>query len=317
MADSQPDGSLPPQAARAVRQKRTPKRQFPEWAPVAGFVLLLVTIAFLMFLVVRPTPIECDRRGILVFIMALTSAGATGFLSGSASVRGTIPFFKNSPAKIAATGAIATLLLVMAAGFRFYASEAHCSPNQSTTNHDSPITMPPAQVAPAPTPTAAPITKEVPMHEEKSICRHIFMMSVPYAFDSDRPDEVEVEISCALPKATASWKSRFEWVNANLSKEFLLDGCGTGRQRMTVRGTMDKFVPGHLGTIRSVTSEVDITDATYYAFHQLNKEQLESGGVPIAVQFQGTDSRFSLTPMDEKAARAWILQESISLSNCQ
>jgi hypothetical protein len=120
------NSSLPAQPPARARRPLKKSQEFPKWAPVAGFALLVLSIFFLMALILLKINVDCNQRGLVVFIIALTVAGAIGFLSGTASVEGKIPFFKDSPVTIATTGAIAALIIVILIGFNVYAGTSNC-----------------------------------------------------------------------------------------------------------------------------------------------------------------------------------------------
>jgi hypothetical protein len=93
------------------------------WAAPAGFSLLVTTILFLMGLVVAGVlgrSVPCESRGLIVFVVALTAGASAGFLTGSAQAEGRIPFFGGNVLSIAASGAIATIVIVLTVGFRLY-----------------------------------------------------------------------------------------------------------------------------------------------------------------------------------------------------
>ncbi len=108
--------------------RHAPKRRATNaatWMAQAGFGLLALTILFLMSLVVADIaglPVQCSGRGLVIFVMALSTGGAAAFLSGEAAAEGRIPLFGGHVLKIATTGAIGAIVIVMALGFRLYAA---------------------------------------------------------------------------------------------------------------------------------------------------------------------------------------------------
>jgi len=114
----------------------------------------------MMALVFVDRDVRCSQRPLFVFIMALTSAGAAGFLGGSATASGKVPFFKESPLAIAASGAVATLVTVLVLGFKLYAS-ASC-----TDSSPAPVTPPSAESTPPASVTPPTLVSRLPTAEQ-------------------------------------------------------------------------------------------------------------------------------------------------------
>lgn len=110
---------------------------------------MVLTILFMMTLVIVDRDVRCSQRPLFVFIMALTSAGAAGFLGGSATASGKVPFFKDSPLAIAASGAGATLVIVLVLGFKLYAS-VNCTDASAAPAPPPPSPSPPPSVSVSP-----------------------------------------------------------------------------------------------------------------------------------------------------------------------
>ena len=109
------------------------------WAAPAGFSLLVVTIMFLMALVVAAVldrPVPCSGRGLVVFVIALSTGGAAAFLTGSAKAEGKLPFLGHNVLTIAASGAMAAIVIVLVAGFRLYAADGVCESIPPTTERE-------------------------------------------------------------------------------------------------------------------------------------------------------------------------------------
>ena len=110
-------------------RRRSPSKQVAPWVAPAGFGLLVLTILFLMGLVIAATmgyPVPCSGRGLVVFVIALTTGAAAGFLTGSAKAEGKIPFFGGNVMQVAASGAIGAIVVVVFVGFQVFASAAAC-----------------------------------------------------------------------------------------------------------------------------------------------------------------------------------------------
>jgi hypothetical protein len=108
-----------------VVKTQSKKDSAPTWFQAAGFALLAAAIVFFMGLVAFQVPVPCDKRGLVVFILALTTGASATFLGGSASARGTIPFFRHNFVRVALTGGVATVFLGLLVGFQLYV--VHCS----------------------------------------------------------------------------------------------------------------------------------------------------------------------------------------------
>jgi hypothetical protein len=63
---------------------------------------------------------------LVVFILALTTGSAAAFLTGTATAEGKIPLFGRNVMQVAASGGIATIVVVMLFGFRLYANTSAC-----------------------------------------------------------------------------------------------------------------------------------------------------------------------------------------------
>ena len=126
-----------------TRRARRPRQQLAAWVAPAGFSLLVVTILFLMALVIAAMvghPVPCSGRGLVVFVLALTTGASAGFLTGSAKAEGKIPFAGGNVMTIAASGAIATIVIVLLAGFQLYANRSECADDVSTsTDHENQV----------------------------------------------------------------------------------------------------------------------------------------------------------------------------------
>src|SRR5262245_15268016 len=130
-----PSPSMETPCARDSRAHRPPNGA-TIWPTLAGFLLLTATILFLMALVVAGVlghPVPCSTRGLVVFVIALTTGAAAGFLTGSAKAEGKLPFFGDNVISIAASGAIAAIIIVLTVGFRLYVSTPECLVQQSVT----------------------------------------------------------------------------------------------------------------------------------------------------------------------------------------
>ena|GEM_PF-5770408 len=98
------------------RRGEEPEHQFPLWAPKAGVIIGSATLVFLMILVFMTlfgAVIDQATRYLIVAILALGTALATSFLSGSAAAEGKLPFsLSGKPITFSVTGGIATFVIV-------------------------------------------------------------------------------------------------------------------------------------------------------------------------------------------------------------
>jgi hypothetical protein len=114
------------------------------WVAPAGFSLLLLTVVFLMALVVATVlghPVPCSGRGLVVFVIALSTGGAAAFLTGSAKAEGKLPFLGHNVVTIAASGAIAAIVIVLVVGFRLFAADSICGGEPVPTDRERQITQ--------------------------------------------------------------------------------------------------------------------------------------------------------------------------------
>ena len=94
-----------------------------------GYAIGVGTLLFLMYLVLRTQGIDCDRRFLVVAILALGIAMAFSFIGGSAKAEGKLPLpEKWSPVTFAVSGGIAAFLIVLLAGWQMYKCDPAAPP---------------------------------------------------------------------------------------------------------------------------------------------------------------------------------------------
>lgn len=106
----------------------TPRPPPPTWVQIVGVVFLGLAVVYLMGLVALKHKVDCEDRFLVVSILALCVAIGAGFLGNDAAAKGNIPIPRvaDHPMAFSAGGGIAALLIVMGAGYLFYADPDLC-----------------------------------------------------------------------------------------------------------------------------------------------------------------------------------------------
>lgn len=100
--------------------------QVPAWFAVGGFTAMGIAILFLISLVVASVmghPItDKGTKVLVVFVIALCVALGTAFLTGDQSAKGNlpVPFLKDKPLTISATGGVAAFVIVIVIAYSAY-----------------------------------------------------------------------------------------------------------------------------------------------------------------------------------------------------
>jgi hypothetical protein len=107
-----------------------PENRIPSWFQPAGFACGVATLGFFMWLAAtNVTQVTFAHQAVIALGMALAAA----FIGGDAAAKSKIPFFKNSPIAISASGGIAVFVIVFAlVSLKWPIKE---SPEQVVFNH--------------------------------------------------------------------------------------------------------------------------------------------------------------------------------------
>ena len=97
----------------------------PEWFNVAGFITGGVVLLFFMTLVAVSLfglQVPQQSRFLAIVVLGLGTALATTFLGGTVAAKGhlAVPFAKENPIKISATGGVASLIVILILGYQLY-----------------------------------------------------------------------------------------------------------------------------------------------------------------------------------------------------
>jgi hypothetical protein len=99
------------EAARRYYKMDAPENKIPSWFQPAGFACGVATLGFFMWLAAKNvTEPTFAHQAVIALGMALAAA----FIGGDAAAKSEIPFFKNSPIAISASGGIAVFVIVFA-----------------------------------------------------------------------------------------------------------------------------------------------------------------------------------------------------------
>ncbi|PYX31635.1 MAG: hypothetical protein DMG80_09895, partial [Acidobacteria bacterium] len=103
---------------------------FRGWFPIAGTVFAVAALLFFMFLSLGP---PTQNRPAMIIVLALSMSFVAFFFGADASVKGAIPlpFAKEHPISVSATGGLATFVLVFLLASRVYPEQTAVLPPTS------------------------------------------------------------------------------------------------------------------------------------------------------------------------------------------
>lgn len=119
-----------------AKQPQTPNQtKVPGWFPIAGFATAFIFLAFLMYLILRGTPLDYGMRMLVTLAMSLTLALSFSFFGGEAAARGNIPLpgAQEHPVAFAVKGGFAVFVVSFLIIFWVYGKEPTKEKNTEIT----------------------------------------------------------------------------------------------------------------------------------------------------------------------------------------